>query len=261
MKTRIFILLFCLCYRPCAAQDFEGEAFNITDSLCQYADLCDHDSIVSYIVSRRVGEAKTRGSYSWPFWYLQNDWKLNPPHDTDIRYPSPTQQLLMESKYAVSMDYPSNGCLWQRAFVIHDSLMMVAIRERYGSDFFQRVSAEADLLDSIGKGLQFPYIGSSQRTDSMLRAAFRHLVATTDTLSDEGKQRYLEIYFQKGQAVHAIVMNDSGLGFSFDHAGNDEKPYVNEIVQTLSWTPPTFLGQPVDRTVLWNVATGELRWR
>jgi len=270
----VFLLLTCLVGK---AQDFQGEARAVVDSLLRiwendtanvlgipendkfyFARL--EDSLTQAFMLDHINAKLARSEYSWPFWYFQQ-LATDSTLKSGLGYPSPTQQYLMESKYGVRMNGLSNGCLWQHAFVIHDSLMMAAIRKRYGFDFFHRVRSEADSLDKRGMGLCFPYINSPTKTDSVLRKAFHHFIASTDTLDDSGKHRYLEVYFKNGKAIHAAILKDAGYAYFPEHIPHDEGPYVHEIVQTLPWTPPTFLGRPVDQTVLWNVAKGEFRWR
>ena len=278
MKKLFLITALLLSFFVGRAQDFAGQARHIVDSLLQiwendstnvlsipendkfyFARL--EDSLTGVFVLAHLDTTLSKGEYSWPSWYLRNDWEQNPSQDTGIRFPSATQQQLMKSKYGLSMDGPLNGCLWQRPFVIHDSLMMAAIRKRYGFDFFQRLAAEADSLDSAGAGLRLPYIGSPGATNAVLRQALRRLVSATETLGEDGKQRCRDIYFKDGEPIHAMLLRNASYAMFMDSEFKDEAPYVHEIVQTLDWTPPMFLNRPVDRNILWNVATGEFRWR
>lgn len=257
MKLLFLTLSFCLS-GILRAQDFEGHAREIADSLfnIKYADTTQpepdmyawsrvFDSVVYREVITYLDNNLDKGNFSWPFWYLQRDWG-RPPSDTGIHYPSQTQQYLMKDKYHISMSGVSNGCIWQNAFVIHDSLMMVAIRAKYGQDFFKRVWIEANQLDSSGFGLQPPFI---ENQDSTIPILLREIAAITPYSKDE--QVYIRINFNHAKIKEAVwcIPSFSGLNLDIRNYRNSIET-LTPLISSLPWHSTMLNGKPLDEATV-----------
>ena len=277
------VLLFVFVLLACSAkgQDFEGDAMRIVDTLLQrwqtdsvFANQIPddrlyfmkmQDSLVRAFVVAHVASTIADGYYSWPGWYFENQQFQ---HLTDKKhtgsvysYPSKTEQYLLQHKYRVLMSGVSNGCLAQKSYVLHDSLMNYEICKLYGEDFFTRTCEEAKKLDKKGRGLILPYI-IGKKTAASLKSLYT-IADTLDRASgffESGQRPYLVIEFVAGQVARAYWGERNWGGVQFSPTLFKPKEKLEERVRVLHWHPPTFNGKPADETVYFNYKEGMLEF-
>lgn len=254
------------------AQDFEGDVRHIVDSLLQvwkndstnalgipandtfyFARL--EDSLTRAFVLNYFNAEVAKGEYSWPFWYFQNT------DDTSIRYPNPTQQYLLRNDYGIKMDGVSNGCVWQWAFVFHDSLMYEAVRAKFGKNFFWENAKRAADLDASGQGLQLPRIRGSKPTADVLKQAFAYADTARKDQWEYGPQLYLVMEFHGDSVANAYWGKDFLGSVQFDIDRFYSSGELLEQVRRLGWTGPRFRRKPAAKSVVFDFENKSLRFQ
>jgi hypothetical protein len=146
----------------------------------------------------------------------------------------------------------SNGCVAQRAFVLHDSLMMEAIRKRYGADFFYNYAKEADALDRRNEGLELPFIRNKITTASVLDRVFGFVKDLPSEEKEEGRGCYLMYDFEKG-SIKSVFVCRRVFYIQQDLSLMLETERLTAIAQKLNWTPPRFRNKPADISVVYDM--------
>jgi hypothetical protein len=267
MKRLIIFILALLCSVQGRAQNFEGEAREIVDSICKNSERCYgdteeeaiasyqklYDSVVYAIVSQAVKESVANGRFSWPGWYFQRLNHTDRRLDTAaIKTPTETARYLLQSRYHISMWGVSNGCIVPSAFRLHDSLMMEAILTKYGKDFFRRIHRKAAQLDRQGAGLTLPFIGNPAASLEVISKTFAFVKSLSSESSRSDQGCYLMFEFEKGKVKNVFICRRV-FYIQQDLSLMSESFRLSSIAQQLNWTPPRFMGAHADATVIFDL--------
>ncbi len=258
MKPALLILFVCLGFCKAEGQDFQGEANEIADTIFNRRDrefgisntisakywTGIYDSVLNVLIRTHLKENVDKEKYSWPNWYFHQDFK-----EALRKHPNEDYQFLLRSKYHVNMEGVSAGCIWHHAFIIYDSLMMVAIMNKYGYDFFDRSEREADSITKFGLGLELPYIINKKKTKQILADSFRGDIKQAQELLTDKYPLFLVLKFHGDTITYASVNQRGDIqGWLSEYVPNN----LLERIRKYKWAGPRFMNKPIDYEVYFD---------
>jgi hypothetical protein len=262
-KLLFFCVLITFNHFSLNAQDYEGRAFDIRDRLIESRPFELYntqskteallDSIIFSLVKTDIDTTLAR-EFTYPKWFLHNN---SPLDSSKAPLLTSTSSTLMNLNYNIQQGGPGNGCMWQPPFYIYDSLMNDAIINKYGKNVFKTIRVKADSLDRLGLGLTLPYIKPQSKTNSILRKAFSFVYQLPYHEGEKEEDRFISFEF-KSEKISKVFLYTKRLFIQQDLRNMDLSDKLKKLAQNLNWSPPKFLGKPIDKRIIWKIENGDM---
>lgn len=255
-KLLLLILIFGI--TKCFSQGIQSEKYFLYENMCNqiYDSIYQTNKSLSQnyldsLVRRSIIECtqeyvdeiiKTR--YTYPYRVINR--KLFP-------LPNQTELLFAEKHYNITSENINTGFAEQYPYEIFDSIMFLAISNRYGENIFKTIKISSDSLIKIGKGHMAAELQGKKKHDILFKELFQNKYLDTIKCN---RGNIFSIAIDTSGECHSIELLSLGVHGSTMPSDCDElkrkfEP-LKEKLHKLKWRPAEFEGQPMNSMLTFN---------